>query len=31
LAKASEAIDSGTAFDLLGRLVARSRELSGAS
>jgi anthranilate phosphoribosyltransferase len=31
VAKASEAIDSGTAFDLLGRLVARSRELSGAS
>jgi anthranilate phosphoribosyltransferase len=31
LAKATEAIDSGAARDVLGRLVARSRELSGAS
>ena len=31
LAKAAEAIDSGAARDVLGRLVARSRELSGAS
>jgi anthranilate phosphoribosyltransferase len=31
VAKASEAIDSGAAQDVLGRLVARSRELSGAS
>jgi anthranilate phosphoribosyltransferase len=31
LAKAGEAIDSGAARDVLGRLVARSRELSGAS
>jgi anthranilate phosphoribosyltransferase len=31
VAKASEAIDSGAAGDVLGRLVARSRELSGAS
>jgi anthranilate phosphoribosyltransferase len=31
VAKASEAIDSGAAFDVLDRLVARSRELSGAS
>jgi anthranilate phosphoribosyltransferase len=31
VAKAAEAIDSGAARDVLGRLVARSRELSGAS
>jgi anthranilate phosphoribosyltransferase len=31
VAKAREAIDSGAARDVLGRLVARSRELSGAS
>jgi anthranilate phosphoribosyltransferase len=31
VAKAAEAIDSGSAHDVLGRLVARSRELSGAS
>jgi anthranilate phosphoribosyltransferase len=31
VAKASEAIDSGAARDVLDRLVARSRELSGAS
>jgi anthranilate phosphoribosyltransferase len=31
IAKATEAIDSGAAFDVLGRLIARSRELSGAS
>jgi anthranilate phosphoribosyltransferase len=31
LARATEAIDSGAARDVLGRLVARSRELSGAS
>jgi anthranilate phosphoribosyltransferase len=31
VAKAAEAIDSGAAQDVLGRLVARSRELSGAS
>ena len=31
VAKAAEAIDSGAAHDVLGRLVARSRELSGAS
>jgi anthranilate phosphoribosyltransferase len=31
VARASEAIDSGAARDVLGRLVARSRELSGAS
>jgi anthranilate phosphoribosyltransferase len=31
IAKASDAIDSGGAQDVLGRLVARSRELSGAS
>jgi anthranilate phosphoribosyltransferase len=31
LAKAREAIESGAARDVLGRLVARSRELSGAS
>jgi anthranilate phosphoribosyltransferase len=31
LAKAREAIDSGAARDVLERLVARSRELSGAS
>jgi anthranilate phosphoribosyltransferase len=31
LAKATEAIDSGAGRDVLGRLVARSRELSGAS
>jgi anthranilate phosphoribosyltransferase len=30
VAKAAEAIDSGAARDVLGRLVARSRELSGA-
>ena len=31
IAKATKAVDSGTAFDVLGRLVTRSRELSGAS
>jgi anthranilate phosphoribosyltransferase len=31
VAKAGEAIDSGAARDVLGRLVARSKELSGAS
>jgi anthranilate phosphoribosyltransferase len=31
IAKAAEAIDSGAARDVLGRLVARSRELSAAS
>jgi anthranilate phosphoribosyltransferase len=31
VAKAREAIDSGAARDVLGRLVARSKELSGAS
>jgi anthranilate phosphoribosyltransferase len=31
VAKAAEAIDSGAAGDVLERLVARSRELSGAS
>ena len=31
VAKAAEAIDSGAAADVLARLVARSRELSGAS
>ena len=31
VAKAQEAIDSGAARDVLERLVARSRELSGAS
>jgi anthranilate phosphoribosyltransferase len=31
VAKAAEAIDSGAARDVLGRLVARSRELSAAS
>ena len=31
LAMATEAIDSGAARDVLERLVARSRELSGAS
>ncbi len=31
VAKAAEAIDTGAARDVLGRLVARSRELSGAS
>jgi anthranilate phosphoribosyltransferase len=31
VAKAQEAIDSGGARDVLERLVARSRELSGAS
>jgi anthranilate phosphoribosyltransferase len=31
LAKATEAIDSGAAREVLARLVARSRELSGAS
>jgi anthranilate phosphoribosyltransferase len=31
LARATEAIDSGAARDVLARLVARSRELSGAS
>ena len=31
IAKAVEAIDSGATRDILGRLVARSRELSGAS
>jgi anthranilate phosphoribosyltransferase len=31
MAKASEAVDSGQARDVLARLVARSRELSGAS
>jgi anthranilate phosphoribosyltransferase len=31
VAKATEAIDSGAARDVLDRLVARSRELSGAS
>jgi anthranilate phosphoribosyltransferase len=31
VAKAAQAIDSGAASDVLGRLVARSRELSGAS
>jgi anthranilate phosphoribosyltransferase len=31
LTKAGEAIDSGAAGDMLARLVARSRELSGAS
>jgi anthranilate phosphoribosyltransferase len=31
VAKARQAVDSGAAFDVLGRLVARSRELSGAS
>ena len=30
-AKATQAVDSGAAFDVLGRLVSRSRELSGAS
>ncbi len=29
--KARRAVDSGSAFDVLGRLVTRSRELSGAS
>ncbi len=31
IAKATQAVDSGAAFDVLGRLVSRSRELSGAS
>jgi anthranilate phosphoribosyltransferase len=31
VAMATKAVDSGAAFDVLGRLVARSRELSGAS
>ena len=31
IAKAIQAVDSGAAFDVLDRLVARSRELSGAS
>ncbi len=31
VAKAAEAVDSGAAYDVLGRLVACSRELSGAS
>ena len=31
VAKATEAVDSGAARDVLARLVARSRELSGAS
>jgi anthranilate phosphoribosyltransferase len=31
VAKAQEAIDSGASRDVLERLVARSRELSGAS
>ena len=30
VAKATQAIDSGAARDVLERLVARSRELSGA-
>ncbi len=31
VARATKAVDSGAAFDVLNRLVARSRELSGAS
>lgn len=31
VARATKAVDSGAAFDVLSRLVARSRELSGAS
>ncbi len=31
IAKATQAVDSGAAFDVLGRLVSRSRELSRAS
>jgi anthranilate phosphoribosyltransferase len=31
VAKATEAVDDGAAYDVLGRLVTRSRELSGAS
>ncbi len=31
IGKAAQAVDSGAAFDVLGRLVSRSRELSGAS
>ena len=31
VAKATEAVDDGAAFDVLGRLIERSRELSGAS
>jgi anthranilate phosphoribosyltransferase len=31
VARATKAVDSGAAFDVLDRLVARSRELSGAS
>jgi anthranilate phosphoribosyltransferase len=31
IAKATQAVDSGAAFDVVDRLVARSRDLSGAS
>jgi anthranilate phosphoribosyltransferase len=31
VAKATKAVDDGAAYDVLGRLIARSRELSGAS
>ncbi len=31
IVKATQAVDSGAAFDVLGRLVSRSRELSAAS
>ena len=31
ISKATQAVDSGAAFDVLDRLVARSRDLSGAS